>query len=71
MISFGKTMVNLRKDIDPIIETMVILKTEHFVNRMGAWLYNPICGNIFKRAYNKDPFSPDFNIKKFLQFFML
>ena len=70
MESFGKSLVNLRKDIEPVIEVVLALKTKSFVNTFANVITNPACSNIFQRAFNKDPMSPEFNIKKSINQFI-
>ena len=71
MTQFGKAMVNLRKNLDPMIEISVIMMTKEFTNFFMRNLKYPICGNIIERAFNKDPRLPTFVPKKFLNYFFV
>lgn len=66
MLTFGKGMVNLRKDLEPIIELSMTLKTKQFVNFISRWHQKPICSNIIKLGFNKDPLGLNFSLKKFV-----
>lgn len=67
MESFGKSLVNLRKDLEPVIEVSIALKTTNFVNFLSKWYNNKVCSNILSHEFKKDVTSPNFNLKKFLK----
>lgn len=62
---FGKATNNFKKDLEPIIEVAVSLKTENFIKYFSRNIKNPVCNKIIARAFNKDPNTPNFNLKKF------
>jgi hypothetical protein len=64
---FGKAINNFKKDLEPIIEVAVALKTESFIKFFSRNLKNPVCSRIFVQAFDKDPLSLNFNLKKFLK----
>ena len=66
LASFGKGLVNLRTDLEPVIELALSLKTRHFVGYFGRNYSNQICSKIIKKTFGKDPLDQNFNIKKFL-----
>jgi hypothetical protein len=65
MKQFGHGAVNLKKNLEPIIELAVAFKTEKFINHTIAQLNNPVCSVILDRGFNIKTSSQDFNTKKF------
>lgn len=70
MIAFGKSLVNLRTDLEPVIEVSIALKTVKFVNFLATWHNNKVCSRILSHEFGKDLTSPDFNLKRFLKKFL-
>lgn len=65
MTNFGKASVNLKKNLDPIIEVGTVINSEDFIEYINSWLKHPVCTNIIKMAFDKDPLNPRFNARKF------
>ena len=65
---FGKSLVNLRKNIEPIIELASSFKTEKFIFFLASNSSNKICKNIILQALNFDFTSSNFKMKNFLKY---
>lgn len=65
MILFGKALVNLKKNLDPMIEVATIINTEDFIEYINSWLKHPVCTNIINIAFRRNPLDPKFNARKF------
>lgn len=70
MNTFGKSMVNLRTDLEPILEISIALKTVEFVTFMSTWRNHQVCSNILSNQFKKNISAPDFSMKKFIKKFM-
>lgn len=67
MVHFGKALVNLKKDLEPVIELAVIFKSIYFLKFSMRNFKNKICSNIIERAFNQDPMNKNFNAKRFFK----
>ena len=67
MTEFGHAAVNLKKNLEPMIELAVMMKTINFINRAIDQIGNPVCSVILNRAFKTDTRSPEFNAKKFFK----
>lgn len=63
MVKFGQGVVNLKKNLEPLIEISVALMTAKFVNYFSRAMVNPVCSNILYLAFGIDTTSKFFNSK--------
>jgi hypothetical protein len=64
--TFGRGLVNLKKNLEPLIELVSALKTEKFIQFMGANSQNQVCKNIIFQAFGKNITDKNFKMKKFI-----
>lgn len=65
--TFGKGLVNLKKNLEPMIELVSAFKTQDFILFMGANSQNPICKNILFSAFGKNITDKNFKMKNFIK----
>lgn len=65
-IQFGKELNRMKNHLEPISEVALVLKTENFVSYLAKNIRHPICSNIIKFNFKKNPFDKNFNLKKFI-----
>ena len=67
MISFGKGVVNLKKNLEPLIELSIAIKTTKFVETFMASIRHPVCSKILDQAFSIESMNPNTNFKTFFK----
>jgi hypothetical protein len=65
-IQFGIELNRLKRHLEPISELGLIIKTENFVTYMTKNIKHPVCSNIIKLHFGKNPLNKNFKLKKFI-----